>query len=89
MVQRQSYITGIPNHQLYLLKTILYNYMCSYICVSQTFFTVCVILVHCTLQVPSFPQWFNIIYDSDESVYTAKLGEEYRAGDVIISEQQQ
>ena len=35
-------------------------------------------------QVPGFPQWFNIKYDDDIAIYTAKLGEDYKAGDVII-----
>lgn len=34
--------------------------------------------------VPGFPQWFNIKYDDDIAIYTAKLGEDYKAGDVII-----
>lgn len=42
---------------------------------------------HDHFQVPGFPHWFKVIYDDNESYYTVKLGEEYRAGDIIINEQ--
>ena len=35
-------------------------------------------------QVPGFPDWFNVVYEGDDDVYSAKLGEEYAVGDVVI-----
>ena len=34
--------------------------------------------------VPSFNQWFNIIYDNDDNVYTYKLLDDYSNGDLEI-----
>ena len=35
-------------------------------------------------QVPGFPHWFNIKYDDDEAVYSYKLVEDYRDGNLEI-----
>ncbi|WAQ99785.1 SPIN3-like protein [Mya arenaria] len=35
-------------------------------------------------QVPGFPRWFNVIYSGDEDVYTAKLTDDYKTGDIVI-----
>ena len=35
-------------------------------------------------QVPGFPQWFNITYDDDDAVYTYKLIEDYKDGNLEI-----
>lgn len=34
--------------------------------------------------VPGFPQWFNVIYEGDEAVYTYKLYDDYASGDLRI-----
>ena len=35
-------------------------------------------------QVPGFPEWFNITYDEDDAVYSYKLVEDYREGNLEI-----
>lgn len=35
-------------------------------------------------QVPGFPQWFNIVYDDDEAVYTYKLIDDYKEGNLEL-----
>ena len=34
--------------------------------------------------VPGFNQWFNIVYDNDDNVYTYKLLDDYSNGDLEI-----
>lgn len=34
--------------------------------------------------VPGFPQWFNVIYEGDEAIYTFKLYDDYASGDLRI-----
>ena len=34
--------------------------------------------------VPGYPQWYNVIYDTDPAVYVYKLLEDYAAGDLEI-----
>lgn len=36
------------------------------------------------LQVPSFAEWFNIVYDDDPAVYTYKLEDDLRGGNLEI-----
>ncbi|KAH3693645.1 hypothetical protein DPMN_081084 [Dreissena polymorpha] len=35
-------------------------------------------------QVPGFPEWFNLKYEDDDDIYTARLEEEFQDGDVLI-----
>ena len=35
-------------------------------------------------QVPGFPEWYNIKYDNDPAIYTYKLQEDYKRGDLKI-----
>ncbi|XP_006822212.1 spindlin-3-like [Saccoglossus kowalevskii] len=35
-------------------------------------------------QVPGYGEWFNIVYDDDQAVYTYKLLDDYRDGDLKI-----
>ena len=35
-------------------------------------------------QVPGFPSWFNVIYENDESVYSYRLIDDYKDGNVEI-----
>ncbi|KAH3747450.1 hypothetical protein DPMN_181877 [Dreissena polymorpha] len=34
--------------------------------------------------VPGFPEWFNLKYEDDDDIYTARLEEEFQDGDVLI-----
>ncbi|KAH3799767.1 hypothetical protein DPMN_153382 [Dreissena polymorpha] len=35
-------------------------------------------------QVPGFPEWFNLKYEDDNDIYTARLEDEFQDGDVLI-----
>ena len=35
-------------------------------------------------QVPGFPDWFNIVYDNDDAVYSYRLVEDYQDGNLEI-----
>ena len=35
-------------------------------------------------QVPGFPLWYNVKYDEGDPIYTFKLLEDYRKGDIEI-----
>ena len=36
------------------------------------------------LQVPGYPDFFNIVHDGDPSVYVYKLLEDYKEGDLCV-----
>ena len=40
------------------------------------------------LQVPGYPDYYNIVYDRDIAVYVYKLLEDYKAGDLKVLVQQ-
>jgi hypothetical protein len=35
-------------------------------------------------QVPGFPSWFNVKYDTDDDIYTYELGVDYESGDLTV-----
>ena len=35
--------------------------------------------------VPGYPEWYNIVYEGDEAVYTFKLLDDYSKGDLKIT----
>ena len=39
---------------------------------------------HVISVVPGFPAWYNILYDGDEAIYSYKLQQDYRDGDLRI-----
>ncbi|XP_072170908.1 uncharacterized protein [Diadema setosum] len=34
--------------------------------------------------VPGYPEWFNVKYDNDDAIYSCKLNEDYKNGDIKI-----
>ena len=35
-------------------------------------------------QVPGYPEWYNVVYDNDESIYLYQLRTNLEAGDLTI-----
>ncbi|KAL4236743.1 hypothetical protein ACF0H5_005127 [Mactra antiquata] len=35
-------------------------------------------------EIPGFPDWFNVIYKNDPDIYSAKLAEDLKIGDLVV-----